>query len=104
MKKEQLSKKDLLLYAKNATQSILNSLVAIKFIKAELYIVNKDIYSKLLEIDSLLLPHKKDTRKTNIYSIDTFVNILNPTNTAFTYTLTPVNSRIRTSLHNDILP
>ena len=93
MKKEQLSKKDLLLYAKNATQSILNSLVAIKFIKAELYIVNKDIYSKLLEIDSLLLPHKKDTRKTNIYSIDTFVNILNPTNTAFTYTLTPVYKR-----------
>ena len=73
MEKELLSKKDLLLYAKNATQSILNSLVAIKFIKAELYIVNKDIYSKLLEIDSLLLPHKKDTRKTNIYSIDTFV-------------------------------
>ena len=72
MEKELLSKKDLLLYSKNATQSILNSLVAIKFIKAELYIVNKDIYSKLLEIDSLLLPHKKDTRKTNIYSIDTF--------------------------------
>ena len=93
MEKELLSKKDLLLYAKNATQSILNSLVAIKFIKAELYIVNKDIYSKLLEIDSLLLPHKKDTRKTNIYSIDTFVNILNPTNTAFTYTLTPVYKR-----------
>ena len=93
MEKEQLNKKDLLLYAKNATQSILNSLVAIKFIKADLYIVNKDIYSKLLEIDSLLLPHKKDTRKTNIYSIDTFVNILNPTNTAFTYTLTPVYKR-----------
>ena len=93
MKKEQLSKKDLLLYAKNATQSILNSFVAIKFIKADLFIVNKDIYSKLLEIDSLLLPHKKDTRKTNIYSIDTFVNILNPTNTAFTYTLTPVYKR-----------
>ena len=93
MKKEQLIKKDLLLYAKNATQSILNSFVAIKFIKADLFIVNKDIYSKLLEIDSLLLPHKKDTRKTNIYSIDTFVNILNPTNTAFTYTLTPVYKR-----------
>ena len=93
MEKELLSKKDLLLYAKNATQSILNSLVAIKFIKAELYIVNKSIYSQLLEIDSLLLPHKKDTRKTNIYSIDTFVNILNPTNTAFTYTLTPVYKR-----------
>ena len=93
MEKEQLNKKDLLLYAKNATQSILNSLVAIKFIKADLYIVNKDIYSQLLEIDSLLLPHKKDTRKTNIYSIDTFVNILNPTNTAFTYTLTPVYKR-----------
>ena len=46
MEKQLLSKKDLLLYAKNATQSILNSLVAIKFIKAELYIVNKDIYSK----------------------------------------------------------
>lgn len=30
MEKELLSKKDLLLYAKNATQSILNSLVAIK--------------------------------------------------------------------------
>lgn len=93
MEKEQLNKKDLLIYAKNATQSILNSLVAIKFIKADLYVVNKDIYSKLLEIDSLLLPHKKDTRKTNIYSIDTFVNILNPTNTAFTYTLTPVYKR-----------
>ena len=39
MEKQLLSKKDLLLYAKNATQSILNSLVAIKFIKAELYIV-----------------------------------------------------------------
>lgn len=39
MEKEQLNKKDLLLYAKNATQSILNSLVAIKFIKADLYII-----------------------------------------------------------------
>ena len=93
MEKELISKKDLLLYAKNATQSILNSLVAIKFIKADLYIVSKDIYAKLVEIDSLLLPYKKDTRRTNIYSIDTFVNILNPTNVAFTYTLTPVYKR-----------
>ena len=36
MEKELLSKKDLLLYAKNATQSILNSLVAIKFINAKI--------------------------------------------------------------------
>jgi hypothetical protein len=93
MEKQFISKKNLLLYTRNATQNILNSLVAIKFIKADLYIVTKDIYAKLLEIDSLLLPHKKDTRKTNIYSIGTFVNILNPTNVAFTYTLTPVYKR-----------
>ncbi len=65
MEKQFISKKDLLLYTRNATQNILNSLVAIKFIKADLYIVTKDIYAKLLEIDSLLLPHKKDTRKTS---------------------------------------
>ena len=41
MEKELISKKDLLLYAKNATQSILNSLVDIKFIKADLYIVSQ---------------------------------------------------------------
>ena len=45
MEKQLLSKKDLLLYAKNATQSILNSLVAIKFIKAELYIVNNSTFA-----------------------------------------------------------
>ena len=43
MEKELLSKKDLLLYAKNATQSILNSLVAIKFIKAEMNYLDASI-------------------------------------------------------------
>lgn len=93
MKEQQTTKKDLLLTAKAEIEKILNGLMPIKFVKSDLYIVNKDVYTKLIEIDAVLLPHKKGTKKTNIYSIDTFVNILNPTEIAFTYTLTPVLKR-----------
>ena len=93
MKEQQTTKKDLLLTAKAEIEKILNGLMPIKFVKSDLYIVNKDVYTKLIEIDAVLLPHKKGTKKTNIYSIDTFVNILNPMEIAFTYTLTPVLKR-----------
>ena len=93
MKEQQTTKRDLLLTAKDEIEKILQGLMPIKFVKSDLYIVNQHIYSKLLEIDAILLPHKKGTKKTNIYSIDTFVNILNPMELAFTYTLTPVLKR-----------
>ena len=93
MKEQQISKKDLLLTSKVEVEKILSSLTPIKFVKSDLYIVSEDIYAKLLVIDLSLLPYKRGTKKTNIYSIDTFVNILNPTEVAFTYTLTPVLKR-----------
>lgn len=93
MQELQVKKRDLLLLAKLKVEKLLSGLMPIKFVKSDLYIVNRSIYKKLLEIDALLLPYKKDTRRTNIYSVDTFVNILNPEHIAFTYTLTPVLKR-----------
>lgn len=87
------TKKDLLLNAKYEIERMLGSLMPIKFVKSELYIFNEKLYAKLLEIDAVLAPNKKGTVKTNKYSIDTFVNILNPDSIAVLYTLTPVLKR-----------
>ena len=93
MEKTEVKKKDLLLNAKYEIERMLSGLMPIKFVKSELYIVDKFLYSKLLEIDAVLSPNKKGTKKTNIYSINSFVNILNPNEVAILYTLTPVLKR-----------
>ena len=92
-KKVEVSKKDLLLNAKYEIERMLGSLMPIKFVKSELYIINEKLYANLLKIDAVLSPSRKGTVKTNKYSIDTFVNILNPDSIAVLYTLTPVLKR-----------
>ena len=90
---EKVNKRDLLVIAEKSINEILKSYLPIKFVKSDLYLIDQYGYKKLLDIDSILLPHKKGTKKTNIYSIDSFINIINPKNTAFSYTLTPVLKR-----------
>lgn len=90
---EKVNKRDLQVNAEKAINEILKSYLPIKFVKSDLYLIDQSGYKKLLAIDSILLPHKKGTKKTNIYSIDSFINIINPKNTAFSYTLTPVLKR-----------
>jgi hypothetical protein len=72
---------------------MLGSLMPIKFVKSELYVINEKLYAKLLQIDAVLAPNRKGTVKTNKYGIHTFVNILNPDSIAVLYTLTPVFKR-----------
>ena len=90
---EKVNKRDLLVIAEKSINEILKSYLPIKFVKSDLYLIDQYGYKKLLDIDAILLPHKKGTKKTNIYSIDSFINIINPKNTAFSYTLTPVLKR-----------
>jgi hypothetical protein len=90
---EKVNKRDLLVNAEKAINEILKSYLPIKFVKSDLYLIDQSGYKKLLAIDLILLPHKKGTKKTNIYSIDSFINVINPKNTAFSYTLTPVLKR-----------
>jgi hypothetical protein len=90
---EHINKRDLLLNSEKAINKILDSLLPIKFVKSDLYLIDQENYYKLLQIDAVLMPHKKDTKKTNIYSIDSYINILNPKSIAFSYTLTPVLKR-----------
>lgn len=90
---EKVNKRDLLVIAEKSINEILKFYLPIKFVKSDLYLIDQYGYKKLLDIDSILLPHKKGTKKTNIYSIDSFINIINPKNTAFSYTLTPVLKR-----------
>jgi len=90
---EKVNKRDLLVNAEKSINEILKSYLPIKFVKSDLYLIDQYGYKKLLDIDAILLPHKKGTKKTNIYSIDSFINIINPKNTAFSYTLTPVLKR-----------
>ena len=90
---EKVNKRDLLVNAEKSINEILKSYLPIKFVKSDLYLIDQSGYKKLLAIDSILLPHKKGTKKTNIYSIDSFINVINPKNTAFSYTLTPVLKR-----------
>lgn len=90
---EKVNKRDLLVIAEKSINEILKSYLPIKFVKSDLYLIDQSGYKKLLAIDSILLPHKKGTKKTNIYSIDSFINVINPKNTAFSYTLTPVLKR-----------
>ena len=90
---EKVNKRDLLVNAEKSINEILKSYLPIKFVKSDLYLIDQSGYKKLLDIDAILLPHKKGTKKTNIYSIDSFINIINPKNTAFSYTLTPVLKR-----------
>jgi hypothetical protein len=92
-KKVEVSKKDLLQNAKYDIERMLGSLMPIKFVKSELYVINEKLYAKLLQIDAVLAPNRKGTVKTNKYGIHTFVNILNPDSIAVLYTLTPVFKR-----------
>ena len=75
MEKIEVKKKDLLLNAKYEIERMLSGLMPIKFVKSELYIVDKFLYSKLLEIDAVLAPNKKGTKKTNIYSINAKIGV-----------------------------
>lgn len=92
-KKVEVSKKDLLQNAEYEIERMLGSLMPIKFVKSELYVINEKLYAKLLQIDAVLAPNRKGTVKTNKYGIHTFVNILNPDSIAVLYTLTPVFKR-----------
>lgn len=55
---------------------------------ADLYVVEKEFYDKLLEIDLELSEYKTETKRGSIYSIDKIVNIINPKNEAISYHLT----------------
>jgi glucan-binding YG repeat protein len=85
-----LKKSDILNNAKKEVQLILDKLESIKFVDAKLYLIDKDILNQLNEIDAILAPFKKDTKRCEIYSIDKIVNILNPKNTAYYYVLNSI--------------
>lgn len=90
MKIIKLKKSDILNNAKKEVQLILDKLESIKFVDAKLYLIDKDILNQLNEIDAILAPFKKDTKRCEIYSIDKIVNILNPKNTAYYYVLNSI--------------
>lgn len=87
---EQIKKSDILSNAKFNVKSILDKMEPIKFVDAELYLINREVLNELMVIDAILLPYKKDTRRCEVYSIDKMVNILNPKFTAFKYVLNPI--------------
>ena len=90
MAKERIKKSDILKNARIGVRAILNRMEPIKFVDAELYLINKDTLQELMQIDAVLLQYKKDTRRCEVYSIDKMVNILNPEFTAFKYVLNPI--------------
>lgn len=87
---ERIKKSDILSNAKFNVKSILDKMEPIKFVDAELYLINREVLNELMVIDSILLPYKKDTRRCEVYSIDKMVNILNPKFSAFKYVLNPI--------------
>ena len=92
MKPIRVRKGDILSNAKKEVQSILDRLELIRFVDADLYLIDREILSELMEIDDVLLPFKRDTKRCEIYSINKIVNILNPTYTAYYYILNSIYS------------
>ncbi len=90
MKPVRVRKGDILSNAKKEVQSILDRLELIRFVDADLYLIDREILSELMEIDDVLLPFKRDTKRCEIYSINKIVNILNPTYTAYYYILNSI--------------
>lgn len=90
MKTVRVKKGDILSNAKKEVQSILDRLELIRFVDADLYLIDREILSELMEIDDVLLPFKRDTKRCEIYSINKIVNILNPTYTAYYYILNSI--------------
>ena len=60
---EKVNKRDLLVNAEKSINEILKSYLPIKFVKSDLYLIDQYGYKKLLDIDAILLPHKKGTKK-----------------------------------------
>lgn len=88
-----MNNKELLAHCEKRVKAVLDRYNTIEFVKAKLHLISIADYQELLQIDSLLMPLRKGTRKTNVYSISTFVSIVNPKDVAVSYTLTPVEKR-----------
>lgn len=82
---------------------LLKPLDAISFGGGELYIVDEAFYQKLMFLEDKLAPFKTETRRGSIFSINTFVAILNPGKIAISYHLTMATKSKLVTDRNKIL-
>jgi hypothetical protein len=75
---------------KNQIMMKLSKVEPIKFINAELYVVDQALYYSIMQLQDMLEPFRDDTKKNSVYSVHKIVNIVNAQEIAASYSLSEV--------------